>query len=281
MRAQLQAVREGHQDARISSSDMQAAADESGGGSVGDGRARAVWRTKTAGAKRPQRSSSRGRAPHDKRAVGRSSARSHKVQRRAKYICCSHRRTTQRWLALSLLSPRSSAHDDGMASPPSTILGKRRCGDGAAPPVVALQRLPASTPLFRCLPRHLDASAVHGPPGGGGSSEIGGSSSDLLASALQHEAAGTFLFSAPLPASGLRVCEYLLNRPVLLAPEPLGSEDALRQLGCDGWVSDGGSSVLLVTPGALLRLVDDDKKAGRAQAFLTDMFARHGGGVKG
>jgi hypothetical protein len=168
-----------------------------------------------------------------------------------------------------------------MASPPSTILGKRRCGDGAAPPVVALQRLPASTPLFRCLPRHLDASAVHGPPGGGGSSEIGGSSSDLLASALQHEAAGTFLFSAPLPASGLRVCEYLLNRPVLLAPEPLGSEDALRQLGCDGWVSDGGSSVLLVTPGALLRLVDDDKQAGRAQAFLTDMFARHGGGVKG
>jgi hypothetical protein len=203
------------------------------------------------------------------------------LQRRAKYICCSHRRTTQRWLALSLLSPRSSAHDDGMASPPSTILGKRRCGDGAAPPVVALQRLPASTPLFRCLPRHLDASAVHGPPGGGGSSEIGGSSSDLLASALQHEAAGTFLFSAPLPASGLRVCEYLLNRPVLLAPEPLGSEDALRQLGCDGWVSDGGSSVLLVTPGALLRLVDDDKQAGRAQAFLTDMFARHGGGVKG
>ena len=220
--------------------------------------------------------SSRGRA-RSERAVA-PSARLHRV---AAKILRSHHRATQRWLALSLLSPRSSAHDDGMASPPSTILGKRRCGDGAAPPVVALQRLPASTPLFRCLPRHLDASAVHGPPGGGGSSEIGGSSSDLLASALQHEAAGTFLFSAPLPASGLRVCEYLLNRPVLLAPEPLGSEDALRQLGCDGWVSDGGSSVLLVTPGALLRLVDDDKKAGRAQAFLTDMFARHGGGVKG
>lgn len=279
MRAQLQAVREGHQDARISSSDMQAAADESGGGSVGDGRARAVCRTKTAGAKRPQRSSSRGRAPHDPSA--RSVGHRREGCSTPRSIWLSHRRTTQRWLALSLLSPRSSAHDDGMASPPSTILGKRRCGDGAAPPVVALQRLPASTPLFRCLPRHLDASAVHGPPGGGGSSEIGGSSSDLLASALQHEAAGTFLFSAPLPASGLRVCEYLLNRPVLLAPEPLGSEDALRQLGCDGWVSDGGSSVLLVTPGALLRLVDDDKQAGRAQAFLTDMFARHGGGVKG
>ena len=147
------------------------------------------------------------------------------------------------------------------------------------PPVVALKRLPASMPLFRCLPRHLDASAVPRPPNNGSSSEAGGGGSDPLANALQYEAAGMFLFSAPPPAAGLRVCEYLLNRPVLLAPEPLGSEEALRQLGCDGWVADGGGSVLLATPGALLRLVDDDKQAGLAQAFLTDMFARHGGGA--
>lgn len=91
-------------------------------------------------------------------------------------------------------------------------------------------------------------------------------------------AAGTFFFSAPPPAAGLRVCEYLLNRPALIAPEPLQDEQMLRQMGCDGWVADGGAAVLLATPGELLRLVDDDKRAGLAQAFLTDMFARGGGG---
>ena len=98
----------------------------------------------------------------------------------------------------------------------------------------------------------------------------------------QHnEAAGTFLFSAPPPAAGLRVCEYLLNRPALIAPQPLQGEEMLRQLGCDGWVAEGGAAVLLATPGELLRLVDDDKQAGLAQAFLTDMFTRGGGGRPG
>ena len=44
--------------------------------------------------------------------------------------------------------------------------------------------------------------------------------------------------------------------------------------GCDGWRCAEGHRVRLIDPEAHLRLIDDDKQSGVAQALLTDMFTR-------
>ena len=51
-------------------------------------------------------------------------------------------------------------------------------------------------------------------------------------------------------------------------------EATLRAMGHDGWRSADGQRVRLIDPEPHLRLIDDDKQSGVAQALLTDMFTR-------
>ena len=179
-----------------------------------------------------------------------------------------------------MLSPMAHAQQ---LSSPTTILGKRRSyDDGAeASSCIPLRRLPAKTSLFCCVPRAADPANL----AAAGSSGISISGSGSSTAPLPEQMAGClFSLAAPSPSAGMRVCEYMLTRPAMLASRQPTCEDALRQLGCEGWMlGDGGGggasdAVVLAAPGDLLRLVDDDKQAGLAQAFLTDMFARGGGG---
>jgi hypothetical protein len=161
----------------------------------------------------------------------------------------------------------SPSMDAGQCVTPRTMLGKRRHGDGTpdaavhamtSPAVVRRERLPAKTPLYCVLPRTLDQVDV------------------AALAALSPPPETLFTLSSPTGlGAAARVCEYLLLQPAVLVctAEP-PSEAVLRQLGCDGWCDEAGGRVLLLTPG-LLQLVDDDKQAGLAQAFLTDMFFRN------
>ena len=80
---------------------------------------------------------------------------------------------------------------------------------------------------------------------------------------------------APAPA-GSRWCEFALVRAASVARGGSSTPDeaSLRAMGHDGWRSADGQRVRLIDPEAHLRLIDDDKQSGVAQALLTDMFTR-------
>lgn len=71
-------------------------------------------------------------------------------------------------------------------------------------------------------------------------------------------------------APGHRVCELSLARTVLLAG---CAPEGMPPGGCDGWFDHTGA-VVLSDAGALLTLVDDDKRSGLAQASLPDLLFR-------
>ena len=80
---------------------------------------------------------------------------------------------------------------------------------------------------------------------------------------------------APAPA-GSRWCEFALLRAASVARGGCAAPDeaSLRAMGHDGWRCAEGHRVRLIDPEAHLRLIDDDKQSGVAQALLTDMFTR-------
>ena len=168
-------------------------------------------------------------------------------------------------------------------------LGKRRHESDASglmpsTPSLNLERLAASTLLYCCAPRALNAQTMASGHGEAvGHEEHGGV-------CLMGGWAGPAEFTAHAPApgtvpAGMRICEYMLNRSARVARmataagaawDALPEADAVKCLGCDAGQSIDGNRVLLLTPNSLLRLVDDDKQAGLVQATLPDMFFRCG-----
>lgn len=136
---------------------------------------------------------------------------------------------------------------------------RSRCHEAQPLAGASAEKLPAKTLLYRCVARAAPA------PGEPSVAAVPPPEPGELLSLVPPEAA----------AVGARVCEYALLRHANVArcSEP-PTADALCHGGCDGWLSVDGSHVMLLSPSALLRLTDDDKQAGRVQAFITDMFAR-------
>ncbi len=151
--------------------------------------------------------------------------------------------------------------------PPGTVsvLGKRRGGGVESGPPVRTERLPAKTLLYRSVARNSGPSSSLDADGG----------ASCVLPAL--DASDVFALAVPSPSEGMRVCEYVLQRavPVLRSAEPV-SEEVVRHHGCEGWRSACGGHVLLLSPATVLVLADDNKQAGVAQAFLTDMLFRNG-----
>ena len=135
------------------------------------------------------------------------------------------------------------------AQSPCTVLGKRRQESLFRTAAVA-ERMPASTMLYRVVVWAAgEAPAL-------GDCEV-------------------FSTQPPTHASGHRVMEYALHRALLIARcEEPPSEEAVRGQACDGWCTADGGRVTLIEPASLLRLTDDYKQRGVAQAFITDMFRR-------
>tara|TARA_B110001452_G_scaffold10849_1_gene9053 strand:+ start:231 stop:839 length:609 start_codon:yes stop_codon:yes gene_type:complete len=146
----------------------------------------------------------------------------------------------------------------------------------SAPPVVT-ERLPAKTLLYCALPK----ARVQ---------EMAGEERDVTTEAAftQEEQADSDCGACGLPASGAplglvaprapapagaRWCEFALVRAASLA-RCVGAAPPADLHDCDGWRSADGHVVHLVDPEPLLRLIDDDKQCGVAQALLTDMFTR-------
>ena len=93
--------------------------------------------------------------------------------------------------------------------------------------------------------------------------------------AVDEAAPMELTLAQPRPYPGAKVCEYILWQAAnVVCSHEVPTEDTMRGLGCDGWQSADGTRVLLLEPGGLLHLVDDNKQHGFSQALLTDMF-RH------
>lgn len=163
-------------------------------------------------------------------------------------------------------------------SPPLTapLLGKRRNHDFAAPQWVnSCDRLPAKTQLYCCVPRNNNARAEVEGGAAAADTAAGDASGDDDGLPPQLQPGELLTLAMPSAMAGRRICEYLLQQPAQLARcAEAPDDDALVRQGCAGWRSADGNSVRLLAPAELLRLVDDDKQAGLAQAFLTDLFAR-------
>jgi hypothetical protein len=152
-------------------------------------------------------------------------------------------------------------HTDTRAS-----MSKRKAAaDG--PSFVSLpgERLPARTLLYCALPKQ---SAQDGEAD---ASDAPRRSARLLP--LQELTLR--MPRAPAPA-GSRWCEFALLRAASVARGGCAAPDeaSLRAMGHDGWRCADGHRVRLIDPEAHLRLIDDDKQSGVAQALLTDMFTR-------
>lgn len=160
---------------------------------------------------------------------------------------------------MSLAGPSASTAscvDTPPLSPPptATLLGKRRPQQQTPHMTLQTCRLPAKTPLYLCAAR------------------LPTTSEDKVPALSSSEA-----FSARVPStrSGVRVLEYKLVHALQLVQSAVPpDEEQILQHGCAGWRSADGDTVRLLAPGDVLQLIDDDKQAGLAQAFLTDMFAR-------
>ena len=126
-------------------------------------------------------------------------------------------------------------------------------------PLVPTTRLPSKTLLYCAFPR-------------------GGDVDGAVASASVELPDGQLKFwqSPPDVSASYRVCEFSLQRPVALAlGEDIPDDATVRHLGVDGWCSADRTQVVLVEPQSTVRLIDDDKQAGRVQATLRDMWWSH------
>jgi hypothetical protein len=127
---------------------------------------------------------------------------------------------------------------------------KRKPSDERMP--VSTMRLPARTLLYSAQPRGESAAA----------------DSVRLPDGRAH-----FLRSPPATSAPDRLCEFSLQRAVTLVHggDAL-DEERIRHADADGWCSADGGEVVLMESRSVLRLVDDDKQAGRVQATLRDMW---------
>ena len=150
----------------------------------------------------------------------------------------------------------------------------------AAPPVVT-ERLPAKTLLYCTLPKaraqdmteeESDVSIEAALAQEQASPDSGSSTRGVCGLPPSGAPLGLVAPRAPAPA-GARWCEFALVRAASLV-RCVGTEPPVDLHGCDGWRSADGHVVHLVDPVPLLRLIDDDKQCGVAQALLTDMFTR-------
>lgn len=131
---------------------------------------------------------------------------------------------------------------------------KRKSGPDDRLPVPTI-RLPARTLLYSAQPR-------------GGSVDDAAADRVVLPDGRSH-----FWSSPPTASSPDRLCEFSLQRAVTLVHggDAL-DEGRIRYTGADGWCSADGAEVVLMESQSVLRLVDDDKQAGRAQATLRDLW---------
>ena len=134
---------------------------------------------------------------------------------------------------------------------------KRRIDDGIEEAALLAERMPAWTLFYRLAPRLVSDDSHDGV--------------SVKTMPTEGEA---LMLAAPSTTAGMRVCEYRLLRPALLARggSTLPAAESLR--GADGWRSADGQCVCLCEPDTLLQLIDDDKHVGRSQALLTDLFLR-------
>jgi len=121
-------------------------------------------------------------------------------------------------------------------------------------PLVPTTRLPSKTLLYCAFPR------------GGLDGTVAPTSVELPDGRLQ------FWRAPPAESDGYRVCEFSLQRSVTLAHGRAIDDATVRHLGVDGWCSADGTVIVLVEPQSTVRLIDDDKQAGRVQATLRDMW---------
>ena len=154
---------------------------------------------------------------------------------------------------------------------------------GPAASLVVTERLPAKTLLYCELPKVWAQGLAR--------EEGDTTTEDVFAQVKQADSDGAGIGTSGvcgLPASGAplslaaprapaptgaRWCEFILVRAASLA-RCGGAAPPADLHGCDGWRSADGHVVHLVDPEPLLRLIDDDKQCGVAQALLTDMFTR-------
>ena len=143
--------------------------------------------------------------------------------------------------------------------------GMKRRLDTPTSAALPSEKLPAKTLLYCALPKRTAEEVAAAP---------GDQSASSLLSLLQELTLTVPRGPAP---TGSRWCEFALVRAISLARGVEGAapdEAALRALGHDGWLSADGLRVQLLDAEPLLRLIDDDKQSGKAQALLTDMFTR-------
>ena len=156
-----------------------------------------------------------------------------------------------------------------------------------SPSAVALpgEKLPAKTLLYCALPKRSDKD------GAAGASDAPCQSATLAPALCQSATLAPALCQSACPLSlqeltlrvprapapvGSRWCEFALVRAASVARggSEAPDEATLRAMGHDGWRSADGQRVRLIDPEPHLRLIDDDKQSGVAQALLTDMFTR-------
>ena len=146
-------------------------------------------------------------------------------------------------------------------------MSKRKAAAADSPPVVSLpgEKLPAKTLLYCALPKQ---------PATDGAADASDAPCQS-ARPLSLQELTPRVPRAPAPA-GSRWCEFALVRAASVARGGSSAPDeaSLRAMGHDGWRSADGQRVRLIDPEAHLRLIDDDKQSGVAQALLTDMFTR-------
>ena len=141
----------------------------------------------------------------------------------------------------------------------TVVLGKRRASLCEEP--ARVHKLPARSMLYCPVARAAGA--------------VAGSSKTAVEDALTSDACE---FALALPSGGWpgahRVVEFALLRSVLLhVANARPADEAVRAHGLDGWCSADGRRVSLLDPRPLLRMVDDDKRSGLAQAYLRDLWA--------